>query len=85
MPVKKEGNMLRIGDRVCWRNAWGSQPPVTAVVEGIEINCGGRRKYGDLVEEVSWEEVKKGGVVVSLTNGHWAYGYQITEEKGVNL
>lgn len=69
--------MLKVGDKVIWRNAWGTLEPVTAIVEGIEVNCKG--KEGTPVNEVPWEQVKRGGVVVDLSNGCWAYGYQISK------
>ena len=79
-PFTKPVGILRIGDKVSWRGAWGSHDAVIAIVEGIEINCKGKEGYP--VDEVSWEEVKRGGVVVDLSNGHWAYGYQITKAEG---
>jgi len=66
--------ILKIGDTVRWRDLWGEAREKPAVVTGIEIRCTG--KYGTEVAEAPWEEVKKHGVV-SLANGHWAYGYQV--------
>ena len=50
--------------------------PVKAKVEGIEINTRGG-KEGDEVDEVDWSKVTRDNCVVSLDNGHWAYGNQV--------
>lgn len=73
-------NILKIGDKVMWRGAWGKDPAEEAIIEGIEL-CLDGAKYGDAVESVSWNDVKNGNVVVSLDNGHWAYGHQIKQIK----
>ncbi len=66
---------LKIGDTVKWRGGFGSEAPVLAKVEGIEITNGG--KYGDPVDEVDWSKVRDRNVTVDLNNGHWAYASQI--------
>ena len=71
-------NILKIGDKVMWRGAWGKDPAEEAIIDGIEL-CPVGAKYGDAVESVSWNDVKNGNVVVSLDNGHWAYGHQIKQ------
>lgn len=71
---------LKIGDKVMWRGAWGKEPAEEAIIDGIEL-CPDGGKYGDAVESVTWSTVKNGGVVVSLDNGHWAYGHQIKQIK----
>lgn len=68
---------LKIGDSVIWRGTWGADPPKEAVVTGIELTEGVREKYGHAVETVFWTTVRDNRVVVSLDNGHWAYGEQI--------
>ena len=50
-----------------------------AKIDSIEVGCG-QTKHGRDVKSVSWETIKKGGVVVSLDNGHWAYGHQLDEK-----
>ena len=67
---------LKIGDEVSWRGAWGSQASKRAVVTEIEVTNGG--KYGDEVNSVEWTKVRDRNVVVTLDNGHWAYGEQIS-------
>jgi len=67
---------LKIGDKVSWRGGFGFDGPQNAKVEGIDINCQGG-KHGDQVDEVDWSKVTRDNCVVSLNNGHWAYGNQI--------
>ena len=67
---------LKIGDEVSWRGAWGSQASKIAVVTEIEITNGD--KYGRSVNSVGWTRVRDRNVVVTLDNGHWAYGEQIS-------
>lgn len=66
---------LTIGDRVLWRGGWGDLPARHATVIGIERVQQGE-KYGTPVRALPWASVKA-NAVVSLDNGHWAYGYQI--------
>jgi hypothetical protein len=68
--------MLKIGDKVMWRGAWGSEPPVEAEIESIQL-CAVGSKYGKEIKSCKWETVKAGKIVVTLTNGHWAYGTQL--------
>ena len=68
---------LKIGDEVSWKGAWGSQASKRAVVTEIEVTNGG--KYGDEVNSVEWTKVRDRNVVVTLDNGHWAYGGQISK------
>ena len=68
---------LKVGDKVRHRGGFGMDAPTNAKVEGIEVNCRGG-KDGDGVDEVDWSEVTRDNCVVSLDNGHWAYGNQIT-------
>jgi hypothetical protein len=68
---------LKIGDEVSWRGAWGSEAPKNAVVTEIEVTNGG--KYGRAVNSIEWTRVRDRNVVVTLDNGHWAYGEQISK------
>ena len=68
---------LKIGDVVSWRGAWGNEPAIDATVESIQI-CPAGKKYGREVKSASWNTVKKDRVVVTLDNGHWAYGTQLS-------
>lgn len=68
---------LKVGDTVLWRGNFGLAPVKKAKVERIEITNG--EKYGYEVNEVDWEKVVGRNVVVSLTNGTWAYANQIAK------
>ena len=68
-------NKLKVGDKVMWRGDFGTASPKEAVVESIEL-CKAGEKYGNSVDEVSWN--KKDRIVVDLNNGHWARGSQIS-------
>lgn len=76
----KKAERLKVGDNVLWRGSFGSDPAKEAKVEGIEI-CKSGSKYGKVANSVSWDTVNSRNVVVSLDNGHWAYGNQITQIK----
>lgn len=76
---------IKIGDTVIWRHAWGSAEPKKAVIETIEILKHAHHKEGKHVDEIPIEDLKLNRCIVTLTNGSWAYGYQIepiSEEKG---
>jgi hypothetical protein len=67
---------LQLGDLVWWRGAWGSNEPRIAQVDGIErYTPNGIRTTPPVVP---WRDVMDGDVVVTLTNGHWAWAYQIS-------
>ena len=68
---------LKIGDQVLWRGGFGMDDQRFAEVVGLTVTEDEREKYGKDVEEVEWEEVLSNHCVVSLDNGHWAYGEQI--------
>lgn len=78
--VSTEAGVLKIGDQVSWRGAWGTYAPKIAKVIGIQIDC--MNKYGTEVSEVPWSVVKEVNdnerVVVDLDNSHWAYAFQIS-------
>lgn len=68
--------VLKVGDKVMWRGAWGIDPAKPAVVQHIEI-VKDTSKYGKPVDQVSWDKVNSRQVVVDLDNGSWAYGNQL--------
>jgi hypothetical protein len=72
--------MLRVGDRVRWRGAWGSQPARLAVVTSIDETDRPHEKYGREVQELPWARVRADYCTVGLNNGHWAYGSQLDPE-----
>ena len=69
---------LKIGDKVMWRGAFGTEPPTEAIVTGIEL-CKSGEKYGESRSEVDWKD--KDRIVVDLDNGHWAKGHQLSPIK----
>ena len=67
--------LLEINNIVSWRGVWGKDEPKVARVTDIRI----WQKEGLVfVNEIDWELVKGRDVIISLDNGHWAYGNQIT-------
>ena len=76
-----KSGILRAGDTVNWRGVWGSGSEKDAVIKAIEIGCSGRE--GQVVNAVPWSAVNDRSVIVSLTNGRWAYGNQITPKNEV--
>jgi len=68
-------SVIKIGTRVKWSGAWNTDPHKEVYVEGIQKCKEKHEKYGDNVEEISWEDKDYG--VFDLSNGHWCYGNQI--------
>ena len=68
---------VKIGDKVRWRGAFGSDPERIVTVVGLEVTDDPREKYGQEVEEASWALVRRNRVVFSLDTGNWAYSDQI--------
>ena len=66
---------LKVGDKVLWRGSWGAESPVKVTVISIDRVSPGE-KYGEPVDSMDWDEVPR-YAVVSLDNGHWAYGQQL--------
>lgn len=69
---------LNVGDTIFWSGGWGSDEYHRAIVEDIQVDCEG--KYGDAVQFVSWLDIELPhcrSVIVTMDNGHWAYGFQI--------
>lgn len=73
---------LVIGDTVLWRGSWGRDNPKFATIESIDINC--VKGYGIATNSVGWDKMVDKTVVVSLTNGKWAYGHQISKAFELN-
>ena len=71
---------LKIGDKVMWRGAWGAEPAKEATVTNMQL-CAVGSKYGKDIKSADWETVRNGKIVVSLDNGHWAYGTQLSPIK----
>lgn len=69
--------MVRIGDEVMWRGAWGNDPAKRVKVKHLEVTEHPGMKYGEDVKEVPWDTVRANKCLFTLDNGHWAYGKQI--------
>lgn len=70
--------MMKIGDSVLWSGGWGRRAPKPAVVASIEITDIPGDAYGQPATFVPWDTVRTDDcVVVTLENGHWAYGFQL--------
>jgi len=69
-------NKIKQGDVVLWRGCFNTQLPIEATIESIELGSVKRSKYGNKVTSIP-EELKD-FCCFSLSNGHWAYGEQIT-------
>jgi len=65
--------IIRKGDAVIYRPAWGTQPPKTARVIAIEVTDHPREKYGVEVEAVHIDS----NYVLSLDNNHWTYSVNV--------
>lgn len=74
---------LHIGDPVEWRGNFGTAAPMIATVSGIERVDRPGAKYGTDVTELAWPDVLAGFAVVTLSNGHWSYGYQLRPAPGM--
>jgi hypothetical protein len=76
--MKTNGHeIVRVGQEVKYRGNFGSGQIRTAKLEEIELCEDEHEKYGTPVEEVSVHELYK--CVLDLSDGYWAYGYQIVE------
>lgn len=75
-----KSNLLKIGDNVMWRGAFGTEPPVEATVEGLEWCKVGEKEGGRELKSINWDKVDSRQLIVSLTNGHWARGTQISKK-----
>ena len=79
--MKTNGNTtLKVGMSVIYRTSFGCGERAEAKVESIELCECEHEKYGEPMEEVPVEDVRR--CCLDLNDGHWAYGYQITEILG---
>ena len=72
-----QGNFIKIGSKVSYKGAWGSQPEKEVTIIGIEKCAREGMKEGKPVGSISWESKDYG--VYDLSDGHWCYGYQIVK------
>ena len=75
---------IKVGDRIVYRPAFGSEPPTVKTVEGLTLTRGSRSKYGEQTESVTWEQIKANRVLFSL-GGHWCYSDQVCKEETLAL
>ncbi len=68
---------IRVGDRVVWRGAWGTEEPKIATIEGLVVTDEPGGKYGESAEEVDMNLFNENRVIFDLDSGHWAYSYQV--------
>lgn len=87
----KESEFLHVGDPVWWREGFGHKEPKLAEVEEIEYHCvASDNNRGIPAERLHWRDVRRVQpihprcdddelipAVVTLTNGYWAYGWQL--------
>lgn len=70
-------NTLKVGMNVVYRGSWGQDAPKETTVEYIELCEREHEKYGEPVDEVAVQDISR--CCIDLSDGRWAYGYQITE------
>ena len=68
---------LKKGMSIIYRGSWGHDAPKKTEVEFIELCEYEGCKYGDEVDEVAIEDIRRS--TFDLADGHWAYGWQIIE------
>jgi hypothetical protein len=74
-------NRLKVGDKVMWRGAWGTEPAKEVTVESMQ-QCPQGSKYGKDIKSANWTVVMGSRkILVDLDNGHWAYGNQLSPIK----
>lgn len=72
-------NIIKVGDTVMWKGCFGNEHPKEAVVVSMEVTKNPREKYGEEVQEVSWDLVFENRVIFNFNNNHWAYSDQISK------
>jgi hypothetical protein len=71
--------ILKVGDVVQWRGFFGAAEPLYAKIKSIQLCESERMKFGIEVGEAFWKEKRR--LCVTLTNGSWAYGHQLSPIK----
>ena len=69
--------IVKVGTKVLYRGSFGTGPKKEATIIGIELCEREHEKYGEPVEEVCAIDLPR--CCVDLSDGHWAYGYQVTD------
>lgn len=85
----KESEFLHVGDPVWWKGGWGAEEACIAEIDGIKFDCDMHFYEGTPAERLSWRRVTRfatikcpdgeelASAVVTLANGHWAFGWQL--------
>lgn len=71
----KQNQIVKVGMKVKYRGCFGSGPVTEATIEYIELCESEHEKYGEPVSEVSVKDLRR--CCLDLSDGHWAYGYQV--------
>jgi hypothetical protein len=72
-------DVLKVGDKVRWRGAWGRDAEQIATVKSITQTEHAREKYGWQVDELEWSQRDYMVVTLDTPEGsRWAYGYQVS-------
>jgi hypothetical protein len=74
-------NVIRIGDKINWRGNYGKAIPIEATVKKIVDNRNGCKSEDYYKSSVELEKFVGRDFIVDLTNGYWAYAYQIDQIK----
>ena len=75
--MNTKNGIVQVGETVNWKGSFGDAEPQLAKIEGIEINTRGG-KDGDPVQYAHWSKMTRDNAIISLNNGHWCYGNQIS-------
>jgi len=67
---------ITVGDKVMWQGSWGNDSPKIAEVSSIMV-CDEEGENGYVVDNLEWDMVRERDVVITLSNSHWAWGFQI--------
>ena len=66
--------ILTVGQKVMWRGSWGKDAPIGATVTAIAHYPSEKP-----IKTFWWDKIEGRNIVVSLSNGHWAYGCDIDQ------
>ncbi len=70
---------LNVGDTVIWKSNFGKGPETSAKINRMEW-CQVGSKEGQSISYIHWSRVYTRQLVVTLDNGHWAYGTQLVKK-----
>lgn len=75
--ITNGNKIVKVGQEVKYRGCFGSGPITSAKIEGMELCEDEHEKYGEPVDEVFVGDLSR--CCLDLSDGHWAYGYQVVE------